>query len=274
MRKIHATGLLLMIVAVASGCAGTPARVENSEDSAISRFTADVVEDHRRHYSADTLLDLLPPLAVAGTLANTNADRWIRDTWQQDVRSDTSDDLARVFLRVGDVGQNRISAPLYLLTMAASDYGGDAANDSPAATWAARSLRANILGGPQAFALTYLLGSHRPDVGSSAWNPWNDNDGTSGHSFYGAVPLLTAARMSESLGWRYTFYALSVLPAYARINDNQHYTSQAVMGWSLAWLATRTVAETDSEPGSNGDSFSVTPILTPDGGYVMLHWRF
>src|SRR5690606_20584378 len=120
--------------------------------------------------------------------------------------------------------------------------------DTPAARWASRSLRANILGGTQAWALTYMLGSHRPRAGTSDWQPWNDNDGVSGHSFYGAVPFLTAAHMSDSAGWKATLITLSTLPAFSRVNDDQHYLSQAVMGWSIAWLSTRTIAR--DEPAS------------------------
>jgi len=269
---------------ILAGCASSRQHgaVVDGETTPFKRFVQDVVDDHRRHYKPEVLVDLLPPLLVAGTLANTNADRWIADSWQDDTRSDASDNVARVFLHAGDAAQNRISAPLYTLTMLAAGYEGHEDRDAPVATWAARSLRANILGGPQAFVLTYALGSHRPDVGDSRWNPMNDNDGVSGHSFYGAVPFLTAARMSEQagwpVGWKYSFYTLSMLPAWARINGNRHYTSQAVMGWSVAWLATRTIADrkTDRKADQNATAGkpSITPLLLPEGGYLLFSWQF
>lgn len=264
--------LLLSMLGVLTACATSQrhAPVEETGNNAFTRFVQQSVNDHRNHYQPEVFVDLLPPLLVAGSMANTNADRWIRDTWQDDIRSDASDDAARIFLRVGDAAQNKISLPIYSFTMLAAGYSGCEKHDSALATWGARSLRANILGGPQAFLLTYALGSHRPDVGGSYWDPMNDNDGVSGHTFYGAAPLLTAARMAEQDGWRYTLYALSVMPGMARINDNQHYASQVVMGWSLAWLATRTVANSSSD--SKG--FSVTPLALPDGGYVLLSWQF
>lgn len=264
--------LLLSVLGLLAACATPrqPASLDESRNSAFTRFVQHSVNDHRRHYQPEVLIDLLPPSLLAASLANTNADRWIRDSWQDDVRSNVSNDVARVFVRVGDAAQNKISLPIYSLSMLAADYSGYEKRDSALATWGARSLRANILGGPQAFILTYALGSHRPDVGDSNWDPMNDNDGVSGHTFYGAVPLLTAARMTEHDGWRYTLYALSVMPGYARINDNDHYTSQVVMGWSLAWLATRTVANSTDKP----EGFSVTPLVLPDGGYVFFNWRF
>lgn len=263
---------VLSVFCLLPGCA-TQSRpdVERQNDAgAFSRLVKHSVNDYKRHYGADNLLDLLTPLAVAGTLANTNADTYIRDTWQDDIRSEFTDDVGRIFLEAGDLGQNKISLPVYALTMLATDYTGDPETDSPIATWAARSLRANVLGGPQAWTLTYVLGSHRPGVGESDWNPWNDNDGVSGHAFYGAVPFLTAARMAESPGWRYSLYAISALPSISRINNNQHYASQVVLGWSVAWLATRTIAEVPTAERA----FTIMPLLTPDGGSLVLIYRF
>lgn len=241
-----------------------------TRETPVERLIAHSVDDHRRHYDARSLFSLVPPLVVSGALATSNADRWVSETWQDDIRSNTSDDISMVFREFGDVAQARWSMPAYALTMIGAGYSGYAERDSAIATWAERSLRANILGGPQQLAFCYLLGSPRPEDGQSDWNPWKDNNGASGHSFYGAVPILTAARMTKSKGWRYGLYALSVLPAWSRINDDQHYLSQAVIGWSLAWLATGTVAEKPSDE----NSISVMPILTPDGGYVMMNWNF
>lgn len=239
-------------------------------DTPIERLLAHSVGDHRRHYDTRSLFSLVPPLVLGGALATSSADRWVRQTWKDDIRSDISDDLSKVFRQFGDAAQPRWSMPAYALVMAGTDYSGYAEQDSVIATWAERSLRANILGGPQQLAFCYLLGSGRPEDGPSTWNPWKDNNGASGHSFYGAVPILTAARMTESTGWRYGLYTLSLLPAWSRVNDDRHYLSQAVIGWSLAWLATGTVAESESDKGA----LSITPLLTPDGGYVMVNWNF
>lgn len=262
----------LLMVLFLGGCATAPPDEAplSEQETAFGRLVKHSVDDYRRHYGGDSMRNLLPPLALAGMLANSNADRWIRNTWQDDVRGDFSNNVGRVFLHAGDFAQNRWSLPIYSATMLAAGYTGHDERDGSVATWAERSLRANVLGGPQAWAFTYLLGSHRPDVGTSDWQPWNDNDGVSGHAFYGAVPFLTAARMTESPGWRYSLYAVSMLPAWARVNKDKHYTSQVVMGWSIAWLTTRTIAQTPDEDGD----ITLLPLLTPDGGYVVLTWRF
>lgn len=261
-------GLLFVAALHAAGCASLSHTLQ--QDTPTARFASAVVQDYRQHYSVDGLLRLGVPLAANGVLANTQADTEMREFWQTRGRTDTADDVARVFLQAGDLGQNKISLPLYTLTMLAADYQGVARDDNQIATWAARSARANLLGGPQAWGLTYALGTHRPSHGESDWHPWNDNDGVSGHAFYGAVPFLTAARMSESPAWRYSLYALSVLPAYSRVYNDQHYTSQVVLGWSLAWLATGTIATNDSgdtERQSAGWTLQAAPL--PGGGLLV-----
>lgn len=262
-------GLLLSALQTA-GCASLTRAMQH--DTPAVRFASAVLQDYRAHYSTDGLLRLGLPLAANGVLANSQADTELREFWQTRGRTDTADDVARVFLQAGDLGQNKVSLPLYTLTMLAADYQGTPTSDNRIATWAARSARANLLGGPQAWAFTYMLGTHRPGHGESDWHPWNDNDGVSGHAFYGAVPFLTAARMSESSAWRYSLYALSVLPAYSRVYNNQHYTSQVVLGWSLAWLATGTVADNDqSNTGRQAAGWRIQAAPLPGGGLLVLY---
>lgn len=270
---VVASLVLLACLPALSACGTAPPREAASagEKLAVRRFAEAVIDDHRAGYSSGGLARLLPHVAVHGALANSNADRWIRDTWQAELRSESGDDFFYKFLRAGDFAQNRISVPAYALTMTLAGYSGIEDEDNAAATWAARSLRANILGGPQGWALTYMLGSHRPYVGGSGWNPWNDNDGVSGHALYGAVPFLTAAKMTDSTGWKATWYVASTLPALARININKHYSSQAYLGWAIAHVSTGVVAE-QAEAAAGELSWILLPL--PDGAYASLSLRF
>lgn len=257
--------LLLACHLLLAGCSTAPTqRGKETQPGPISSLATKVADDYRQGYSAEGLLDLLPHVAVHGVLSNSSLDQEIRDKWQQDMRGAQSDKLAEAFINFGDYAQNRWSIPLYTATLLASGYTGQADQDSAVSTWAERSLRANILGGPQAWALTYAIGSHRPDPGGSGWNPWNDNDGVSGHSFYGAVPFLTAARMTENDTLRYSLYFLSTFPGLARIHDDHHYTSQAYLGWAIALNATATVAR----EGKDGSQLTVLPL--PDGGIALV----
>ncbi len=61
------------------------------------------------------------------------------------------------------------------------------------------------------------------------------------------------------------FYGLSALPALSRINDDEHYASQALLGWYLAYLSTRAPEKT----GLNKDAaFHVIPVAS--GGYAII----
>lgn len=252
-----------LLALLASGCATPP----ESRPSPFARFGRAVVEDHRYAYQREQVSQLIVPLGVAGTLANTNADRSLRDRWQDNRRNDFTNDVGRLFRYVGDAGQNRVSIPLYGLGMLAGGYSGEPAQDSPLAVWASHSLRANILGGIQAGILAHALGSPRPPEGESDWNPGEDDNGVSGHAFYGAVPLLTAGHMTNSDGWRYTLYTLSTLPALSRINNDKHYTSQVVMGWSIAWLSTTLIADRTQD-----SRWQVQLLPTPSGARLMFRY--
>jgi PAP2 superfamily len=59
----------------------------------------------------------------------------------------------------------------------------------------------------------------------------------SGHTYFGSVPFITAAKMSENLYQKGILYVLSTFPALSRINDDKHYFSQVALGWYLAYLS-------------------------------------
>ena len=259
--------IFMLLVIPAAGRAAGP-----GPGSPLGRFAAAVSRDYRHYYTTPSnLLDLGMVLGGAGVLANTHADRWFTDRWQSDTRSGFTDDLARPFNKAGH-GVALALPALYLGALWAGGYTGHPATDAPVATWGARSLRAFILGAPQQQLLTHALGSGRPTEGNSHWHPFQDSNAVSGHAFYGAIPFLTAARMAHSAPARYGLYAASALPAFARINADKHYLSQVVLGWSLAYLATGTVADVDAGSTRGGE---LTPAAFSGGALgVAWHRRF
>lgn len=114
---------------------------------------------------------------------------------------------------------------------------------SAVAEWGERSLRTLLVGGPPMLGLQYLTGGSRPGETSheSKWTPLQDNNGVSGHSFMGAIPFLSAAKMTDNRWLKAGCYTVSVLPAISRINDDDHYPSQAFLGWWLALAAASAV---------------------------------
>jgi hypothetical protein len=78
----------------------------------------------------------------------------------------------------------------------------------------------------------------------------------------GAVPFLTAASMTENRPLKAALFAGSFYTTWARLDDDAHYFSQCVLGWTIAYLATRSVSMTEWEM----QRVQFTPIAMPQGG--------
>lgn len=230
---------------------------------------ADIAADFRYHYSAQPLTDVALGFGITALLANSNADAEIQQFFREQLQSDSGDALANVFTDVGDLAQPLFSIPIYLGVIWLGDR--NAATESATSQWAANSLRASLVAMPELVALAYISGGQRPEEGEPGWNPFDDNNGVSGHAFFGAVPIITAAKMTDKRWLRYTLYATSTLPGFARVYEDKHYFSQAFMGWWLANAAARTVEHSNFGRQS---SVRLMPLLYPDGGGLQVSMRF
>lgn len=245
-------------------------RAQTGVEGALYRFGASVARDYRLYYSPPELVRLGIVVGAGGVLANTSLDGNFAGFYQDHVRNGFTDSLARPFNKAGH--GTAVALPLiYLGAMVVGGYGSESGSGSAVATWGDRSLRAFILGAPQQVLLTHLLGSYRPTQGNSHWHPFRSHHGVSGHAFYGAIPFLTGAEMARTPWVKYTLYAASVLPAWARINANKHYLSQVFLGWTMAYLATETVARSDARHQREA---SFIPMVFPGGAGVALHMSF
>ena len=83
----------------------------------------------------------------------------------------------------------------------------------------------------------FAVGADRPAEGDSKWGAYQNFHGVSGHTYFSAVPFITAAKMSENPYQKAIFYGLSTLTGISRINDDKHYFSQSALGWYLAYLS-------------------------------------
>jgi len=243
-RAIAVSALLLLAI-------GTPCLAK--EAPVISHPVETVVLDAKNYYLAPSnLLKLGIGIAVAAVPANTNADQWIRDEYQEEIRSDRTDDLAKIFKVPGDWF---VAAPVYL-----GAFGAGRLLEIPVLEqWAQRSARATVVGVPAVLFLQVALGGNRPTEGDSHWRPFQNSHGVSGHAFIGSIPFLTAAKMSDSPYAKGVLYGLSTLTGLSRINDDAHYFSQVALGWYLAYLACEVVSKGDAERA--GDTqFGIAPL--------------
>ncbi|MGB5196689.1 MAG: phosphatase PAP2 family protein [Candidatus Deferrimicrobium sp.] len=211
------------------------------DNGVISRSIETEKTDFRNFYlDRANLTKLGIGVAGAAVFANTGMDRYLRNKYQDDLRSDVTDDTTRIF-NISGTALALIVVPTYIGT-----YGvGKLLHNSTMEEWAQKSFRATIVGGPSLVFLAAVTGADRPTEGDSHWRPFQNFHGISGHSFIGSIPFITAAKMSENPYQKGIFYGLSTLPGLSRINDDKHYFSQVALAWYLAYLSCAAVEKGD-----------------------------
>ena len=225
-------------------------------------------EDHQHFYSLGNLGLMALGVGVAAPLANTSADREISRWYQDKVRTKNSDRVS-TFVEWNTVGW--VVVPLGLEAAAlVGKAGEDYRSDGGLFEWGNRSVRTLAVGWPPLLGLQAVVGSDRPRLGSSDWRPFHTMHGASGHTFMGAVPFLTAAAMTDDPFWKCPLFLGSFLAAWSRINEDRHYFSQVVLGWWVAYLAVKSVDQTQGVQRS----FSILPLYAPDGAGVAVQVRY
>jgi len=228
----------------------------------------EIKSDHLHFYSGVSLLELGGGLAVAGALANSSVDQEIRDWYQEDIRSSGTDDFAEVAKPFGD---GFITVPILLGASVLDVWRKDSRVCGAIGEWGQRSLRGMLVGVPPLLVIQQATGGGRPSDGQeSDWKPFEEGHGASGHAFMGAVPFLTASRMVDNVALKSVCYLASTLAGVSRINDDDHYASQVVLGWWLAWLAVDAVDGTETPD----KRFRVTAIAKPDWSGIGVQMAF
>lgn len=239
---------------------GLPQRAETVGQRLIDylrQTQTNVVSDHRHYYRWSTACDLGWAIALSAPLANTSLDEDFHHWYQREVRSSGSDDLSSFWKPWGE-------GKIFIPAWAGLAVVGHLWEERPLATavgrFGDRTTRAYLVGAPPMLLMQFALGASRPGETShgSYWKPFDDTNAVSGHAFIGAVPFLTAARMTDRPAIKGALILLSTFPAWSRVNDDRHYLSQACLGWYMAHLAVRAVDHTEDDR----KPIRVVPIAT------------
>lgn len=265
-RKDQIIWLIFVILLLVSFQGSTFAADENKE-----RNIWDAVKnDHQQFYSCDRLIRMGIVFGGGGVLANTFIDEHIQDWYQNHVRNSGTDEFAEA---VKIFGEGKYLIPLSVVLATIDYYFNLGEKASVFGNWGERVARAYLVGAPATLLMQRVTGASRPgeiEEGSN-WNPFNDENGVSGHAFIGSVPFLTIARMNEeNRAIKYLFYTLSIVISLMRMNDDDHFTSQALLGWYMAWEATDSIWMGYKEKSK----ITIRPLLSHDsyGAYVSLKW--
>jgi hypothetical protein len=209
-------------------------------DNTVLPLSVKAVKTDFRNFYLDrsNLIKLGIGVAGAAVSAHTGMDRYIRNKYQDDLRSTETDDATKIF-NISAAGVAIVLVPTYL-----GAYGAGLWIENPTMVeWAVKSFRATVVGSPTLLFLAPATGGDRPTEGDSKWRPFENIRGVSGHTFFSVIPLITAAKMSENPYQKAIFYGLSALPPLSRINDDKHYFSSVGLGWYIAYLSCAVVGK-------------------------------
>lgn len=222
-------------------------------------------DDLFHYYSWETAQPFLIVTGVAALMANTNFDGSF-DRHYESLRISSSNGFVETVKTFGD---GAYMLPVYGGAMIMHWMLPDDSPLTPVGEWGERAMRAFVVGAPPMLIMQLATGGSRPEEGKSHWHPFTDNNGVSGHSFMGSLPFLTAAYMTENRPLRTTLFVASGLTAWSRINDRDHYLSQAVLGWTMGWLAVQAVADVE-----DNRYVQLIPVATPQftGAFVSLNF--
>ncbi len=236
----------------------------------LSRPGHKIFQDYRNFYSCENLTCVTAAFGAGALMANTGFDTTMQNAWQTGI---TGSQTGNFFSATKDIGDGIYVLPAAGIAAAA----GVALEGMPVGDalggWGSRSLRIFLVGGPPVYVLQVATGASRPSNNGSVnaesssgsdWKFFQDNNGVSGHSFMGAIPFLAAADMVEHPLAKGTLYVCSTFVGFSRINDDAHYSSQAFLGWYLAWASSLAVSRTEHHFA--GFEVRVVPVPVGDQG--------
>ena len=232
---------------------------------------ADLLADHSNYYSRKSLGKLAVGVGVSAVVANTSMDEHFRDFYQENVRNVQTDEYTEALHTPKILGNGYLTLPVFAGAALMGSWFDEAPAGRGVGEWGQRSLRTVLVGAPPLLAMQMATGASRPGESGagSAWKPFQDVNGVSGHSFMGAVPFLSAAKMTDDPLWKSAFYFGSTLAGISRINDDGHYASQVMLGWWMAYIAADAVNQTQRTT----KNLSVFPMAFGDGMGVGVEYR-
>ena len=242
---------------------GAPPTRSGTAEALPSNVFESIAADYQHFYSSDHLAPFALGVGAAAMLTNTSADRSLLDLYTDNVTYVKTDEYKEAVHEFKFLGDGRYTLPVFGAVYLADQLIDAGPVLEHAGEWGERSLRTFLVGGPPVLGLQYLLGASRPyeTPERSEWQPFQDNNGVSGHAFMGAIPFLSAAHMTDDVRLKTAFFIASTLPGLSRINDEDHYPSQVFLGWWIAFLASSSVEDTFQLP----DNVSVYPMMMSNG---------
>lgn len=232
-----------------------------------------LAHDQMRFYTTDYLLPLGVAVGIGAAVANTQLDAQIQSHFRSSVLNASSDDWFQHLHASKELGNGVYTLPIFGAAWLANEWIDGPPIFEATGTWGERSMRGFLVGAPVVIAGQLLTGGSRPSEldTSSNWQPFQDNNGVSGHAFMSSLPFITAAKMTKNLWAKSAFYAGSAIGPLSRMNDNAHYPSQVGLGWCIAYLAASAV---DQNATGSASAWTLKPLTTTNGSGIAAEYRW
>jgi hypothetical protein len=229
-----------------------------------------LLNDQLNFYSPDSLLVLGSGFLVGGLVANAKLDQQIYDSFQGRVSSANG---TRNFLDSSkDLGDGYYVIPVFAALWGIGTLFPEMEGLQITGRWGERTIRGLAVGAIPTLFLQTATGASRPNEGtqSSAWHPFQDNNGVSGHAFVSSMPFITAAKMTNEPWKKSLWYVGSVIGPLSRINDGAHYPSQAFLGWWVSYVAACSVQRSEFFESR----WQIAPYVANDGYGAIWTYRW
>ena len=235
-----------------------------------------------RMFTAPARFDAKDWWVAAGLAGATGVflvlDKEIRDFWQKDIRSGTSEDIFDMFNAFGDVKyMGALSLGTYAIAEAIDQAGiADAKREKALGLMAIESI---ALAQGISFSLKWITGRDRPNKTDNRYEFNGPGNGTnqafpSGHA---TVAFALATTISEVYGetspWvPWVTYPIAVGTALARVDKNKHWASDVFVGGLVGYFVAKTVVKYN--PFLEKHDMSLRPLESVDGPGMALVRRF
>jgi membrane-associated phospholipid phosphatase len=217
--------------------------------------------------------DWITVVSIAGVTGLVMlADEEISDTWRDDIRSSSTDDLSDIFRVFGETEA--------ILLGAAALYGSAAIFDLPQEREAGLLVaQSYLLSALLTEGLKRSIGRGRPennqnDAFSFFESGSSNRSMPSGHATHAFAVAATLTEVyGEDAPWlRWVAYPTATLTALSRVNDDRHWASDVIVGGAIGYFIGKMVAR--YSPFRGETNISLLPFADRDGGGVKMLYRY
>lgn len=221
----------------------------------IPLFSSEIfLQDAKNFYQKETFKTLFKVFIPSAIFANTSIDQDLQHFYIKNIKSTKTDKASKT---IKLFGSNKPLSIAFFSSVAASYFLQQSEFGTKLYDFSTSTFRSITVGIPLVILGQNILGADRPNQNTTSnWQPFKNDHGISGHAFMGAVPFITLANMSNNLLTKSLLYIGSTLVGLSRINDNSHYTSQVILGWTLAYSSCKAIAKTNTEIQISSDKIT------------------